>query len=69
MSLGPGFAAHDADNNKERALQRLRTGSRHRLPIRCRVRAKSILGGLHHEYSLEKTAACGKADEEPSRPD
>ena len=58
MSLGPGFPAHDADNNnKERAVQRLRTGSRHRLPIRCRVRAKPILGGLHHEYTLEKNAA------------
>ena len=57
MSLGPGFPAHDADNNKEWAVQRLRTGSRHRLPIRCSVRAKPILGGLHHEYSLEKMAA------------
>jgi hypothetical protein len=42
---------------KERAVQRFRTGSGHRLPIRCRVRAKPILGGLHHEYSLEKMAA------------
>ena len=55
MSLGPGFPAHDVDNNKERAVQQF--GSRHRLPIRCRVRAKPILGGLHHEYSLEKMAA------------
>ncbi len=52
-----GFPAHDADNNKDRAVQRLRTGSRHRLPIRWRVSAKPILGGLHHEYSVEKRAA------------
>lgn len=58
MSLGPGFPGQDADNNnKDAAVQRLRTGSRHRLPIRCRVRAKPILGELHHEYSLEKIAA------------
>jgi hypothetical protein len=42
---------------KEGAVQRLRTGSRHRLSIRCGVRAKPILGGLHHEYSLERIAA------------
>ena len=54
MSLGPGIPARNPDNNKERAVQRLRTGSRHRLPGRCGIRAKPILGGLHHEYYLEK---------------
>jgi putative transposase len=29
---------------------------RHRLPIEQRVRAKSVLGGLHHEYWLERAA-------------
>jgi len=55
-SLGPGIPA-DTHNNKDRNIQRLRTGSRHRFPSRCTVRAKPILGGLHHEYSLEKKAA------------
>jgi hypothetical protein len=31
--------------------------SRHRLPERCEIREKPVLGGLHHEYSLEKKAA------------
>ena len=56
MSRGPGIPA-DQHRNKERAIQRLRTGSRHRLPKNCEVRARRILGGLHHEYSLEKKAA------------
>jgi putative transposase len=30
---------------------------RHRIPTGYQVRAKSILGGLHHEYQLEKIAA------------
>jgi transposase InsO family protein len=30
---------------------------RHCIPKDCRVVAKSVLGGLHHEYSLEKAAA------------
>jgi transposase InsO family protein len=57
MSLGPGIPARNPDNNKERAVQRLRTGSRHQLPGRCGIRTKPILGGLHHEYYLEKMAA------------
>src|ERR1700687_4138867 len=56
MSLGPGIPA-DQHRNKVRAIQRLRTGSRHRLPKNCEVRARRILGGLHHESSLEKKAA------------
>ena len=33
------------------------SGHRHRLPIGYRVKSIPILGGLHHEYSLEKEAA------------
>jgi hypothetical protein len=29
----------------------------HRLPPDTRIVARAILGGLHHEYSLEKLAA------------
>ena len=29
----------------------------HQLPCDARVAARSILGGLHHEYGLEKLAA------------
>jgi putative transposase len=57
MSLGPGIPAGDGDNNKQTAIQPLRAEGRHRLPERCEIRAKPILGGLHHEYYLEKIAA------------
>jgi hypothetical protein len=30
---------------------------RHRLPVGYRVVKRSVLGGLHHEYSLVKAAA------------
>jgi putative transposase len=30
---------------------------RHRLPSNCFVRARTVLGGLHHEYRLEQAAA------------
>jgi hypothetical protein len=55
MSLGPGIPLHTY--SKERAFPRLKMGKRHRFPARCTVKAKPILGGLHHEYSLEKKAA------------
>jgi putative transposase len=31
--------------------------SGHRLPSQCRVVARSVLGGLHHEFGLERMAA------------
>ena len=50
-SLGPGIPEHpqadpvvDASNG-------------HRLPTGYRVAARRILGGLHHEYDLERVAA------------
>ena len=49
-SLGPGTP--DPSSPKD-ALQ----APRHCIPIDCRVVATSILGGLHHEYRLEKIAA------------
>jgi hypothetical protein len=51
MSLGPGIPAplHPAPPQTEH---------RHRLPQGYRVRRKkAVLGGLHHEYWLEKVAA------------
>ena len=30
---------------------------RHQIPADCRVRTKPVLGGLHHEYSLDKLVA------------
>ena len=33
------------------------SGHRHRLPEGYRIRSKPVVGGLHHEYSLEKEAA------------
>lgn len=50
MSLGPGIPAplHPSPPDSEH---------RHRLPPGHRVRRKAVLGGLHHEYWLEKAAA------------
>jgi len=50
MSLGPGIPAplHPSPPN---------SGHRYRLPRSHRVRSKAVLGGLHHEYWLEKVAA------------
>jgi transposase InsO family protein len=46
MSLGPGFPDPPTNRPLTRAT------SRHRRGESYTVRAKSILGGLHHEYSL-----------------
>jgi len=50
-SLGPGIP--------EPKIERLpsRTNQRHELPLDCRIRTKDVLGGLHHEYWLQKIAA------------
>ena len=50
MSLGPGIPA---------PLQQLppENESRHCIPAGHVIRSKPVLGGLHHEYSLEKVAA------------
>lgn len=58
MSLGPGIpAVPNNPTNKDR-IQRLRSRTtQHRLRDGCGVTAKPILGGLHHEYSMEKMAA------------
>ena len=49
-SLGPGFP--------EPSHAKVPAGvHRHKLPHGYRVSAKSVLGGLHHEYGLEKEAA------------
>jgi transposase InsO family protein len=51
MSLGPGIPQPPA------ALPVLPQAHRHRLPPYMRVGARSLLGGLHHEYRLEEKAA------------
>jgi putative transposase len=50
-SLGPGLPEPEA--GLPVPLQK----QRHQIPMGYRVKAKSILGGLHHEYRLEKIAA------------
>ena len=52
-ALGPGIPA-DA---KEQLRQITRHIRRHELPADARVAAREILGGLHHEYELERNAA------------
>jgi hypothetical protein len=49
-SLGPGIPDADAD-------MPVGAPSRHEFSRDHRVVAKSVLGGLHHEYRLEKAAA------------
>jgi putative transposase len=49
-SLGPGMP--DASSPKAECRSK-----RHEIPKRCRVASTSILGGLHHEYRLERIAA------------
>jgi putative transposase len=51
MSLGPGIP--QLPPNLPVALQT----HRHRLPAHLRVTTRPILGGLHHEYRVEKKAA------------
>ncbi len=51
MALGPGIPdppGHLPANPQTH---------RHRLPADVRVTARPVLGGLHHEYGLEKMAA------------
>jgi putative transposase len=52
MSLGPGVP-----DPPPRPVPPLTRESRHRLGERLVVRAKSVLGGLHHEYSLAPALA------------
>jgi len=50
MSLGPGIPVpppHPPPTN----------GSRHVIPAGHVIRSTAVLGGHHHEYALEKTAA------------
>jgi hypothetical protein len=49
-SLGPGIPDPRSPKAELQA-------ERHRIPKDCRVEITSILGGLHHEYWLEKIAA------------
>ena len=51
-ALGPGIPA----NAKER-LRHAPHACRHELPSDARITTREILGGLHHEYELERTAA------------
>ena len=51
MSLGPGIP------KPIRALPAPRQAQRHAMPSGRRVKSRPILGGLHHDYGLEKQAA------------
>jgi hypothetical protein len=50
-SLGPGVP-----DSGSRPRPRP-SNHRHELPANCRIRARGVLGGLHHEYWLDETAA------------
>jgi putative transposase len=49
-ALGPGIPEPPQDSVPA-------SGHRHKLPAGYRVKSTPVLGGLHHEYSLEKEAA------------
>src|SRR5262249_8623177 len=49
-ALGPGFPEPTGADVAE-------SGHRHKLPASHRIVKTSVLGGLHHEYSLVKEAA------------
>jgi transposase InsO family protein len=51
-SLGPSIPEMVIDNSLPRSRMQ-----GHRLPRDCEIRAKDILGGLHHEYWLEQRVA------------
>src|SRR5262249_5907440 len=51
MSLGPGIP------EPIRTLPVLRQAHRHRIPTGHRIVARPVIGGLHHDYGLEKQAA------------
>ena len=53
LALGPNIPAPSADH----CPLFTRNGRRHELPESTRITARSILGGLHHEYRLERNAA------------
>ena len=50
-SLGPGIPDSDSRPQPCPSIHR------HELPGDCRIRARDVLGGLHHEYWLEEIAA------------
>ena len=50
MSLGPGIPAPLQQPPPE-------SGRRHSIPAGHVILSKPILGGLHHEYSLDEVAA------------
>jgi putative transposase len=53
-ALGPGIPADTKEHLRRRLTPHAR---RHELPSDARITTREILGGLHHEYELERTAA------------
>src|SRR5712691_5093769 len=51
LSLGPGIPEPVA------VFLPLQGHERHSLPQNCKVAARAVLGGLHHEYRWERIAA------------
>src|ERR1700730_1261308 len=52
-ALGPGIPA----DTKKQLRQPTPCTRRHELPADSRITTREVLGGLHHEYKLERTAA------------